>query len=177
MTSEASGGEQLKYPIGDFEYGKKYSSTDTRSHIKILDKLPQILKTLTSKLTDSQLDTPYRPDGWTVRQVVHHLADSHINMFTRIRFALTEENPPIKGYYEAAWALLPDHQLPIKPSLQIIEGVHKRMVFLFKSLDTKDLKKTYYHGGYQKSFEVKEVIALYAWHSEHHYQHIIQALK
>ena len=168
--------EQLKYPIGDFEYGKKYSAKDTRSHIKVLDKLPQRLKALTAKLTDTELETPYRPGGWTIRQVVHHIADSHINMFTRIRFALTEQNPPIKGYDEAAWAELPDHELPIKPSLLIIEGVHKRMVYLFKNLDKKALKRTYYHGGYQKSFEIQEVLALYAWHSEHHYQHILQAL-
>jgi DinB superfamily len=169
--------EQLKYPIGNFEYGKKYSSADTRSHIKILDKLPQRLKALTAKLTDSQLDTPYRPDGWTVRQVVHHIADSHVNMFIRIRLALTENNPTVKGYNEADWALLPDHKMPIKPSLQIIEGLHKRMVFLLKSLEKKDFKKTYYHAGYQRSYEIREVLALYAWHSEHHYQHIIQALK
>lgn len=177
MNFEKPSVESLKYPIGDFEYGKKYSKSDTRTHIKVLEKLPQRLKALTAKLSDAQLDTPYRPDGWTVRQVVHHIADSHINMFTRVRFALTEENPPIKGYDEAAWALLPDHSLPIKPSLQIIEGLHKRMVVLFKSLDKKGLKKTYYHGGYQKSFDMQEVIALYAWHSEHHYQHIVQALK
>lgn len=168
--------EQLKYPIGDFVYGKKYTMRDTKAHIKVLEKFPQRLKVLTAKLSDVELDTPYRPEGWTVRQVVHHLGDSHINMFTRIHFALTEQNPPIKGYDEAAWAQLPDHQLPIKPSLQIVEGVHKRMVFLFKSLDKQGLKKTYYHNGYQKSFEIQEVIALYAWHSEHHYQHILQAL-
>jgi hypothetical protein len=177
MNLEETVIQKLKYPIGNFEYGKKYTKTDTKNHIKVLDKLPQRLKALTIKLTDAQLDTPYRPEGWTVRQVVHHVADSHINMFTRIRLALTEENPTIKGYEEADWALLPDHSLPVKSSLQIIEGVHKRMVFLFKSLDKKALKKTYYHGGYQKSFEIQEVIALYAWHSEHHYQHIVQALK
>ena len=177
MDLEKSGVVSLKYPIGVFEYGKKYSKTDTRSHIKVLEKLPQRLKTLTSKLTDAQLDIPYRQDGWTVRQVVHHIADSHINMFTRVRFALTEENPPIKGYDEASWALLPDHLLPIKPSLQIIEGLHKRMVVLFKSLNKEGLKKTYYHAGYNKTFEIQEVIAMYAWHSEHHFQHIIQALK
>ena len=177
MDLEKSGFVSLKYPIGDFEYGKKYSKSDTRSHIKVLEKLPQRLKSLTSKLSDAQLDTPYRPNGWTVRQVVHHIADSHINMFTRVRFALTEDNPPIKGYDEAAWALLPDHFLPIEPSLQIIAGVHKRMVVLFKSLDKTNLKKTYFHAGYKKTFEIQEVIAMYAWHSEHHFQHIIQALK
>ncbi len=169
--------EALKYPIGDFEYGKKYTVADTRTHIKVLEKLPQRLKALTAKLTDSQLDTPYRPDGWTLRQVVHHLADSHINMFTRVRFALTEDSPPIKGYDEAAWAMLPDHSMPIKASLQILEGLHKRMVMLLKNLDKNDWKKTYYHGGYKKTFEIREVIALYAWHSEHHYQHIFRTLQ
>ena len=177
MDLDKSSIESQKYPIGDFEYGKKYSKIDTRTHIKVLEKLPQRLKVLTSKLSDAQLDVTYRPDGWTVRQVVHHIADSHINMFTRVRFALTEENPPIKGYDEASWALLPDHLLPIKPSLQIIDGLHKRMVVLFRSLDKEDLKKSYYHEGYKKTFEIQEVIAMYAWHSEHHFQHIIQALK
>lgn len=164
--------EQLKYPIGRFEYGKKYSAKDTRQHIKILDKLPSILKKTAAKLSENQLDTPYRPEGWTARQVIHHVADSHINMYTRVRFALTEENPPIKGYDEAIWAVLPDTSLPVKSSLQIIEGVHKRMVTLFKTLDKKQLKRTYFHAGYQKSFEIQEVIALYAWHSEHHLKHI-----
>lgn len=177
MTLEQSSNESLKYPIGKFSQDIQFTSADTRSHIKVLEKFPQRLKALTAKLTDSQLDTVYRPDGWTVRQVVHHIADSHINMFTRIRLALTEENPTVKGYNEAAWALLPDHQLPIKSSLQIIEGLHKRLVFLFKTLDKKAMKRTFFHGGYQKNYEIRNVIALYAWHSEHHYQHIIQALK
>ncbi len=169
--------ETLKYPIGSFEYGKKYTITDTKAHIKVLEKLPQRLKALTAKLSDSQLDTPYRPDGWTLRQVVHHLADSHINMFTRVRFALTEDSPPIKGYDEAAWAMLPDHSMPIKASLQILEGLHKRMVMLLRNLQKADWKKTYYHGGYKKTFEIKEIIALYAWHSEHHYQHIFRTIQ
>jgi hypothetical protein len=169
--------EQLKYPIGKFEHGVQYRSADTRLHIKTLDKFPQRLKALTAKLTDSQLDTVYRPDGWTVRQVVHHIADSHANMYIRVHCALTEDNPTIKGYDEALWALLPDCKLPVKPSLQIIEGLHKRAVVLFKSLDKKSLKRTFFHAGYQRSYEIRSVIALYAWHSEHHYQHIIQALK
>ncbi|UTA69968.1 YfiT family bacillithiol transferase [Emticicia sp. 21SJ11W-3] len=168
--------EQLKYPIGDFVYGREYTLADTNAHIKVMEELPARLKALTAKLNDEELDTPYRQGGWTVRKVVHHMAESHIHMFTRIRFALTEQNPAIKGYDEGAWAQLPDHSLPIKPSLQILEGVHQRMVYLFRSLDEVSLKKTYYHGGYQKSFEIQEVIALYAWHSEHHYQHILQAL-
>lgn len=169
--------ELLKYPIGKFEHGVQYTSADTRLHIKILDKFPQRLKKLTAKLTDSQLDTVYRPDGWTIRQVVHHIADSHANMYIRVHCALTEENPTIKGYDEALWALLPDSKLPVKSSLQIIEGLHKRAVVLFKSLDTKALKRTFFHAGYQRSYEIKNVIALYAWHSEHHFQHILQALK
>lgn len=164
--------EHLKYPIGRFQYGKKYSIKETRQHIKILDKFPANLKKIASKLTETQLETPYRPDGWTARQVVHHIADSHINMYTRIRFALTEENPTIKGYDENDWANLPDAKLPVKASLLIIEGVHKRMVALFKTLDKKQLKRTYFHAGYQKNFEIQEVIALYAWHSEHHLKHI-----
>lgn len=164
--------EQLKYPIGRFEHGKKYSIRETRQHIKVLEKFPSILKKTAAKLSENQLDTPYRPEGWTARQVIHHVADSHINMYTRVRFALTEENPPIKGYDEAQWAILPDTTLPVKPSLQIIEGVHKRMVTLLKTLDKKQLKRTYFHSGYQKSFDIQEVIALYAWHSEHHLKHI-----
>jgi hypothetical protein len=164
--------ENLKYPIGRFEYGKKFSLKDTRQHIKVLDKLPTKLKKVANSLSETQLETPYRPDGWTARQVVHHIADSHINMYIRIRFALTEENPTIKGYDENDWANLPDAKLPIKASILIIEGVHKRMVALFKSLDKKQLKRTYYHSGYQKNFDVQEVIALYAWHSEHHLKHI-----
>ncbi len=164
--------EQLKYPIGPFVYDKKYSINETRQHIRVLDKFPTKLKKIANSLSETQLETPYRPDGWTARQVVHHLADSHINMYTRVRFALTEENPPIKGYDEGIWANLPDAKMPVKASLLIIEGVHKRMVALLKTLDKKQLKRTYFHNGYQKSFDVQEVIALYAWHSEHHFKHL-----
>lgn len=167
----------LKYPIGKFENGKKYSKSDTNKHIKILAQFPPKLKALAAKLSDKELDTPYRDGGWTARQVVHHIADSHANMFIRVRFALTEDRPEIKGYAEDIWAELPDHKLPIKPSLQMIEGIHKRMVALFKTLDTKQLKRVYVHSQYKTEFSVQEVIALYAWHSEHHYQHIVNAIK
>ena len=167
----------LRYPIGNFEYGKSYSFDDSKAAIAAIAVLPFNLTELVGKWGDDRLDTPYRPDGWTVRQLIHHIADSHMNAYVRTKLALTEENPTIKGYEEAEWAKLPDSTLTVAPSLVIISNLHLRWVTVLESLTEKDVARTYYHPGYQRSFALGEVIALYAWHSEHHYQHIYQLAK
>ncbi len=169
--------DALKFPIGPFQKKDSYTLAETDQHIQVLEDFPEKLKKLVKTLSDTDLNKTYRPEGWTVRQVVHHLADSHINMYIRVRLALTEENPTVKGYNEKLWAELADVSLPIEPSLSILEGVHERIVHLFKTLNKESLQKTFYHGGYQKTYVLQDVIALYAWHSEHHYQHIIQAIR
>ncbi|OIN58737.1 YfiT family bacillithiol transferase [Arsenicibacter rosenii] len=167
----------LRYPIGDFEYGKSYSFEDIKAAIAAIAVLPFNLTELVGKWGDDRLDTPYRPEGWTVRQLVHHIADSHLNAYVRTKLALTEENPTIKGYEEAEWAKLPDSALSVAPSLVIISNLHLRWVTVLESLTEADFDRTYYHPGYQRSFRLGEVMALYAWHSEHHYQHIYQLAK
>jgi uncharacterized damage-inducible protein DinB len=166
----------LRYPIGKFEPQASYTVPEVRTNLKYLDKFPSKLKQLVAKLSDAQLDTPYRPDGWTVRQVVHHVADSHANMVIRVKLALTEENPTIKPYEEQDWAKLDDYAMPIKLSLNIIEGLHKRMVVALKKADKKTLARTYYHPANGRKSTLAEVVAMYVWHSEHHYQHINQLM-
>lgn len=168
--------QDLRYPIGKFIPQDIYTILEFRANLKTLDKFPAKLKQLVSKMTDNQLDTPYRPDGWTVRQVVHHVADSHANMMVRVKLALTETNPTIKPYEEQDWAKLADYDMPLKLSLNMIEGLHKRLVVALKKVDRKIISRTYYHPSNDRKSTIAEVIAMYVWHSEHHYQHINQLI-
>ncbi|AUD02739.1 YfiT family bacillithiol transferase [Spirosoma pollinicola] len=167
----------LKYPIGDFVYGQTYTAEDTKKHIILIDELPVKLTELVEKWADDRLDTPYRPEGWTVRQLVHHVADSHINAYVRTKLALTETNPTISPYEEGEWAKLPDSTLDIAPSLVILKNMHLRWVTVLATLTEAELSRTYFHPGSQRIFELREVIAMYAWHSEHHFQHAYRLAK
>lgn len=167
--------ENLKYPIGRFEFGKTYNKAETQAQIQTISALPSKLFNVVNVLTEAQLETPYRPGGWTVRQTVHHVADSHINAYTRFKLALTEHNPAIKPYQEGLWAELPDGKgAPVDWSLQLLKYVHLRWVMLLNSLTEQDLERTYFHPETKRVFPLSEVLALYAWHSEHHYEHINQ---
>ena len=168
--------EKLKYPIGKFIY-KEYDNNAQQAFIAILQNFPQKITELTKSLTDRQLDTPYRPDGWTVRQVVHHCTDSHMNAFIRFKLALTEEKPTVKAYEEQLWAVQPDYNLPISASLSIIEGLHTRWVALLNSMKSVDFEAKYIHPQTGKELDLKFMLPLYAWHCEHHLAHINQALK
>lgn len=163
---------ELRYPIGEFEYGKLYTPDDSQQHIAVLTTLPHRLTELVGKWGDNRLDTPYRPEGWTVRQLVHHIADSHLNAYVRTKLALTETNPTITPYEEGEWAKLADSKLSIAPSLVILSNLHQRWVTVLEAMTADDYLRTYYHPGNQRTFDLEEVMALYAWHSEHHYQHI-----
>lgn len=163
--------DDLRYPIGDFTYGKTYSAEDTRLHILVIAELPQKLAELVETWSDERLDTPYRPEGWTIRQLVHHVADSHINAYVRTKLALTESHPTISPYEEGEWALLPDSKLEIAPSLLLLKQLHYRWTTVLQALTETELARTYYHPGSKRTFALAEVIAMYAWHSEHHYQH------
>jgi uncharacterized damage-inducible protein DinB len=170
---ETSELEKLKYPIGKFTYPEKLKKSEVNKMIKEIDKLPKRLKEAIKNLSEEQLNTPYRPDGWTVRQVVHHLADSHINSFCRFRLALTEDNPTIKTYAEAKWAELPDSKnASVKISLDLLKNLHKRWVMLLKSMDAEQLKRTFHHPEHNRDFRLDQLIALYAWHCNHHHAHI-----
>ncbi len=162
----------LRYPIGEYIYDQSYAADDAKRHIAILDEFPIKLTELTGKWGDDRLDTPYRPQGWTVRQLVHHIADSHINAYVRTKLALTEDNPTISPYEEGEWARLPDSTLDIALSLVILRNLHQRWVTILAALSETEMQRTYFHPGSQRTVPLTELMGHYAWHSEHHYQHI-----
>jgi DinB superfamily len=170
MTKQAL--EALRYPIGEMPTPLTFSDLDIKNWISDMGKLPSQLRTAVQNRTLLQLDTPYRPEGWTVRQVVHHIADSHINAYIRLKNALTEDNPTIKPYEEQFWAELPDSKMEIEISLKIIENIHLRMVKILRGLSTADLDRTFFHPGSKKTFKVGTLAAMYSWHGQHHLAHI-----
>lgn len=165
--------EHKKYPLGKFEHSKKITDQDLDHHIKTMKDFPSRLKHLVENWTDDQLDTQYREGGWKVRQLVHHLSDSHMNSYIRFKLALTEENPTIKPYDEAKWAELQDSfSMEIKPALQILKGLHKKWVYEMNCLTNRDFDSTFFHPEEQKTFTLKESLAFYAWHCNHHFAQI-----
>jgi uncharacterized damage-inducible protein DinB len=163
--------EDLRYPVGVFDKNIEVTTEKCAEFVQIIRDLPEKIAEAVAGLTDEQLDTPYRPEGWTVRQTVHHVADSHINSISRFKLALTEENPTIRPYFEDRWAQLADSRLPVDVSLRIIEGVHQRWVVLLESLSDEDFRKTLVHPE-SGEWTVEKFLALYAWHSRHHTAHI-----
>lgn len=169
--------QNLQYPIGKFIAPTTFASADLSNYISIIESFPDLIKNLTAGLTESQLETPYRPEGWTIRQVVHHCADSHMNSIIRFKLALTEDKPTVKAYQEAEWANLNDSKTAnIDASLKIIEGVHQRWVIILKSMSDSDFNKTFIHPVSGKEVALQTATALYAWHCEHHLAHINLAL-
>lgn len=168
--------EQLKFPIGKFQKPENITQEIIQNWIKTLAKFPQKITQETQNLSEAELEKRYRPDGWTIRQVVNHCADSHINSLIRLKLALTEQTPTIKPYFENLWAELPDSkQISIESSLKIIEGVHVRWVYLLESLDENELNKEFIHPESQEKISLKTNIGIYAWHCEHHLAHIKNA--
>lgn len=160
-----------RYPIGPFTPPESITSEDCRDAILTISEMPEQLREAVRSLDEDQLDTPYREGGWTVRQVVHHLADSHMAAFHRLCRALTEHHPEIHGYNEAAFADLPDHKMPIEWSLDLLEGVHARWVALLNSMDGKQWSRTWNHS--ERGVQRLDVVTLmYAWHCRHHVAHI-----
>lgn len=164
--------ERLRYPIGRFREDPHPTAEKYERWIDRIAALPGELRTLVQALSDGQLDTPYRPDGWTVRQVVHHLPDSHLNAYVRTKLALTEEAPTIKPYDQEAWARLPDAGTePPEVSLRLLEGLHARWAATLRALDEPALLRPMHHpevGG----ITVGWIIQSYAWHGSHHHAHI-----
>jgi len=160
--------DELRYPVGRFNPAAAGSRTE---QLQTLRELPERLRAAVSGLSDAQLDTPYRDGGWTVRQVVHHVADSHANSLIRVKLALTEDNPTIKAYDEAAWAKLPDSGLPVDSSLAMTDAVHQRLIALLEQLSEADMQKTFQHPE-RGQVTLANNLAIYAWHSRHHVAHI-----
>lgn len=164
--------EFLKYPIGKFVLPGKVTSDHLEEAIVQIRSFPANLFTAVSPFSASQLDTPYRPEGWTVRQLVHHCADSHMNAYIRYKLALTEENPTVKPYDEALWANLADASLPIESSLTILKAIHLKWGILLGSMRSEDFKRTCFHPEKKRNQDLEEITLLYSWHSQHHLAHI-----
>jgi len=165
--------EELRYPIGRFEKPETVSNETFNVFIEIIEKFPERISAAVADLSTEQLDTHYRPEGWTIRQVVHHCADSHMNGITRTKLALTEVHPTIKPYREELWAELNDSKHhPIEVSLQLIEAVHERWTKILKSLTPTDRQRTFIHPEHFATFTINQQIAQYSWHCEHHLTHI-----
>jgi uncharacterized damage-inducible protein DinB len=165
--------EDLRYPIGKFDRSKGPNTAEERRRlIDTIAEMPARLQQAVTGLNGKQLDTPYREGGWTVRQLVHHVADSHMNAYVRYKLALTEDNPTIKPYKEAAWAELPDSRVtPIDVSLALVENLHARYVVLLRSLKPEEWEKTLTHPE-SGVMTLDVMLSMYAWHGEHHVAHI-----
>ncbi len=176
MTIQAVSPE-LRYPIGKPALATApLSDAERKQAIDIIAELPTRVRAAVAGLTPEQLDTPYRPDGWTVRQVVHHLADSHMNAFVRFKLALTENEPTIKPYAEAAWAETPEAKVAIDPSLHILDGMHERWAILLEEMEPQDFARTFRHPE-RGVMSLDTTVALYAWHCKHHVAHITELRK
>jgi uncharacterized damage-inducible protein DinB len=169
--------EQDRFPVGRFERSTKpLNGTVRKSLIELLERTPTVFRFLVESLSESQLERPYRAGGWTIRQVVHHMPDSHMNAFIRMKLALTETTPIIKTYEEARWAELPDvRATPVGVSLSLLEALHERWVALLRGLSEDDFRKTFAHPKLGP-MSIDDTLALYAWHGRHHAAHIEVAL-
>ncbi len=167
----------LRFPVGEFRYADSYAPDETRSHIANIAALPAELNDIVGYLTEEELGLIYRAGSWTIRQVIHHLADSHVNAYIRIKSALTEDVPVIRSYDQDLWSALPDSILPVASSLAIIEGIHKRLTALLGSLDEAGLARRFYHPENKRLITLAQTCAAYSWHGKHHIGHILLALQ
>lgn len=168
---------QLRFPIGEFEKPTTITKQHIDNWISSIESFPERIESITKNLSDDELSYNYRPEGWNIRQVVHHCADSHINSIIRFKLAVTEDSPTIRPYFEDRFAKLIDYTEPLEAPISILKGVHKKLGILLKSFSEDDLKREYIHPEHGKRFSLKETIGVYAWHSNHHFAHIEQAIK
>ncbi len=170
--------EKLKYPIGKFKSPDSFHATLRATFIKNIEELPSKMEAAVEGLSKQQLDTPYRPEGWTVRQVVHHTADSHINSYIRFKWAMTENEPFIKAYDEKTWAKQPD-ALGGDPSLSLhlLSALHTRWVYFLNAMSEDDFKRQLQHPDWTRKLSLNMMCALYSWHSLHHTAHITELRK
>ncbi len=164
--------EQLRYPIGKFTAKDSYTLDEVKANIKRIEAVPASIEALTSKLTIQQLDTPYREGGWTGRQVLHHIPDSHMNAYIRIKWTLTEETPTIKAYDEKLWADTFETKADPAISIALLKALHAKWIVLLNSISKEDLERKFYHPDSKKYVRIDQAIASYAWHGEHHLGHL-----
>jgi hypothetical protein len=164
--------DDLRFPIGKFKYEGSLTEAKRSAFLEDISQTPSKLRAAVAGLSDAQLDTPYRPEGWTVRQVTHHVPDSHMNAYIRFKLALTEDEPTIKPYAEDRWASLADTKTtPIDISLTMVDSLHDRWVRLLKTITPDQWKRTFRHPE-RGTMTLDETLALYSWHGQHHVAHI-----
>lgn len=168
---------ELRYPIGKVEdqlFSSKgpYSQEARDAYLRDIKSLPSLLEDSVRNLDEAQLRTPYRPGGWTVQQLIHHVADSHMNAYTRFKLALTEDNPTIKPYKQEGWANLSDHHLPVNISLTLLHALHTRWHEIMKNMTEADWQRTIYHPEQKRNISLWDLAGTYAWHGKHHTAHV-----
>jgi hypothetical protein len=166
--------EELRYPIGRFQAVMPVTSELRASGIDAIAGFPARLRDAVADLNDAQLDTPYRPEGWTVRQVIHHVADSHMQAVLRLKLALTEDTPTITPYDENAWARLPDMRLPVAVSIGLLEALHTRWAAVYRAMTPGDFARSFMHPELGAQLTLDWQLQQYAWHSHHHLAHITE---
>jgi len=164
--------EHLQYPVGRFKLPEFVSAEELHQAKEIIAGFPEKINAAFEGLTREQLESPYRPDGWTARQVIHHCADSHMNALIRFKLALTEDKPVIKPYAQADWANLADNKLDPAISISILHGIHQRWVALMDSMTDDQWKRSFVHPEYHQEQRLEQAAMLYAWHCRHHLGHV-----
>ncbi|HMG94314.1 MAG TPA: putative metal-dependent hydrolase [Chryseolinea sp.] len=162
----------LRYPIGKFTARDSYSTEELQRCIERIENLPREIEKVINAMTIKQLDTPYREGGWTARQVVHHMADSHMNAYIRLKWSLTESTPTIKAYDEKAWAETPETKLDPVISIDLLKALHIKWTALLRRLSPADFQKEFIHPETKKHMRLDRITAMYAWHGEHHFGHL-----
>jgi hypothetical protein len=166
--------DALRLPVGKWQRPTEISARDIEQWIIEIAAFPAKLRAATEGQPDAILDTPYRPEGWTVRQVIHHVADSHANAYIRFKLTLTEDSPtPIRPYMEDRWARLPDYKLPIEPALRLLEAIHEKWVYVMQNMQPEEWQRAYLHPEYKNTYRLEEAASSYAWHSRHHLAHVM----
>lgn len=166
-----SNDEQLRYPIGRFSAKESYTPEEVSANIKRIQAIPATLEEL-AKSVSAKLDVPYREGGWTARQVLHHVADSHTNAYIRLKWTLTEDTPTIKAYEEKTWAETPETKADPALSLALLKALHAKWVVLLQGIKPEDYARKFYHPDSKKHVRIDQAIATYAWHGEHHAGHL-----
>ena len=170
--------DTLRFPIGRFSRPKEFSQGDVEGWVRDIENFPRLLAAEVDGLSDGELSLIYRPEGWSIRQLVHHCADSHMNSFIRYKLTITEEKPAIKPYFEDKWAEMKDYsEVDIDASLSILKGLHMRWVKLLRDLTPDDLKREFIHPEHGWSMTLGANTALYSWHCKHHLEHVKLAKK
>ncbi|MXV14628.1 YfiT family bacillithiol transferase [Hufsiella ginkgonis] len=165
----------LRYPIGKYVSPAQITPEQVDNWIAEIAMLPAKMHDAAAGLTDEQLDMPYRPGGWTLRQVFHHVPDSHANAYIRFKLGITEDRPTIRPYFEDRWAETEDGKFaPVQVSLNLLDALHQRWVLFLRSLTPADLERTYVHPEHGKTFVLKDMIGMYVWHGEHHLQQVME---